>query len=74
MQLNLHKKGTLPSNMVQNPKNDRYCMVVITQNGKQTIDPPMLIVDNELREEIVESTTPSELEMSRPKMLWEKMW
>ena len=33
--------GTLPSNTVQNPKNDVHCMEITTRSGKQTIDPPM---------------------------------
>ena len=33
--------STLPSNTVQNLKNDGHCMEVTTQGGKQTIDPPM---------------------------------
>ena len=33
--------GTLPSNTVQNPKNDAHCMEITTRGGKQTIDPPM---------------------------------
>ena len=32
---------TLPSNTVQNPKNDAHCMAITTRGGKQTIDPPM---------------------------------
>ena len=33
--------STLPSNIVQNLKNDRHCMTITTRGGKQTIDPPM---------------------------------
>ena len=33
--------GTLPSNTIQNPKNDAHCMAITTRGGKQTIDPPM---------------------------------
>ena len=33
--------GTLPSNTVQNPKNDAHCMAITTRGGKQTIDPPI---------------------------------
>ena len=33
--------GTLPSNTVQNPKNDAQCMSITTRGGKRTIDPPM---------------------------------
>ena len=34
----------LPNNNIQNPKYDRHFMAVITQGGKQTIDPPMSCV------------------------------
>ena len=34
------QSGTLPSNTVQNLKNDGHCMAVTTQSGKQIIDPP----------------------------------
>ena len=33
--------GSLPSHIVQNPKNYGHCMAVTTGVGKQTIDPPM---------------------------------
>ena len=33
--------GTLPSNTVQNLKNDGHCMAITTRGGKQTIDPAM---------------------------------
>ena len=39
--VNTRQPGTLPSNTVQNPKNDGHCMEITTQGGKQTIDPPM---------------------------------
>ena len=39
--VNTRQPGTLPSNTIQNPKNDRHCMAIITRGGKQTIDPPM---------------------------------
>ena len=39
--VNTWQPVTLPSNTVQNLKNDRYCMVITTQDGKKTIDPPM---------------------------------
>ena len=39
--LNTRQPGTLPSNTVQNPKNDTHCMAITTRGGKQTIDPPM---------------------------------
>ena len=39
--VNTRQQGTLPSNTVQNPKNDAHCMAITTRGGKQTIDPPM---------------------------------
>ena len=39
--VNTRQSGTLPSNTVQNPKNDAHCMTITTRGGKQTIDPPM---------------------------------
>ena len=39
--VNTRQLGTLPSNTVQNTKNDGHCMAITTRGGKQTIDPPM---------------------------------
>ncbi|XP_049364329.1 uncharacterized protein LOC125829104 [Solanum verrucosum] len=39
--VNPRQLGTLPSNTIQNSKNDGHCMTVTTRGGKQTIDPPM---------------------------------
>ena len=39
--VNTRQPGTLPSNIIQNPKNDAHCMAITTRGGKQTIDPPM---------------------------------
>ena len=39
--MNTRQQGTIPSNTVQNPKNDVHCMAITTRGGKQTIDPPM---------------------------------
>ena len=39
--VNTWQPGTLPSNIVQNPKNDAHCMAITTWGGKQTINPPM---------------------------------
>ena len=39
--VNTRQPGTLPSNTVQNPKNDVHCIAITTRGGKQTIDPPM---------------------------------
>ena len=48
--VNPRKPGTLPSNTVQNPKNDGHYMAVTTRGGKQTIDPPMAsCVEDEIR-------------------------
>ena len=49
--------GTLPNNIVQNPKTDGHCMEVTTRGGRQTIEPPMLSgVENLIRgdDEVVE--------------------
>ena len=35
------QSDTLPSNTVQNPKNDGHFMVVTTRGGKQTMNQPM---------------------------------
>ena len=39
--MNTRQPGTLPSNTVQNPKNDAHYMAITTRGSKQTIDPPM---------------------------------
>ena len=39
--VNTRQSGTLPSNTIQNSKNDGHCMEITTRGGKQTIDPPM---------------------------------
>ena len=39
--MNTQQPSTLPSNSVQNPKNDGHCMTITTRGGKQTIDPSM---------------------------------
>ena len=39
--VNTRQPGTLPSNTIQNLKNDRHCMKITTRGGKQTIDPHM---------------------------------
>ena len=39
--VNTRQPGTLPSNTIQNPKNDAHCMTITTRGGKKTIDPPM---------------------------------
>ncbi|KAK4726945.1 hypothetical protein R3W88_031862 [Solanum pinnatisectum] len=40
--MNPHQPGTLPSNTIQNLKNDGHCMAVTTRGGKPTINSPML--------------------------------
>ena len=32
--VNIRQPGTLPSNTVQNPKNDVHCMAITTRDGK----------------------------------------
>ena len=57
--VNPRQSGTLPSNTIQNLKNDRHCMVVITRGGKQTIVPPMpSVVEDEMRknEKVLETS------------------
>ena len=46
--MNTRQPGTLPSNTVQNPKNDGHCMAITTRGGTQTIDPPMPANENEV--------------------------
>ena len=46
--VNTRQPGTLPSNTVQNLKNDGHCMAITTRGGKQTIDPPMPSNENEV--------------------------
>ena len=46
--VNTRQPGTLPSNNVQNLKNDGHCMAITTRGGKQTIDPPMPSNENEV--------------------------
>ena len=47
--VNTRHPGTLPSNIVKNPKNDAHCMAITTRGGKQTIDPPMPSTEENLR-------------------------
>ena len=39
--VNTRQPDTLPSNTVQNTKNDAHCMTITTRGGKQTIDQPV---------------------------------
>ena len=47
--VNTRQPGTLPSNIVQNPKNDAHCMEITTRGGRQTIDPPMPSTEENVR-------------------------
>ena len=49
--MNTRQSGTLPSNTVQNPKNDAHCMAITTRGGKQTIDPPMPSNEEKVRKD-----------------------
>ena len=49
--VNTRQPGTLPSNTVQNPKNDAHCMAITTRGGKQTIDQPMLSNEEKVRKD-----------------------
>lgn len=51
--LNQHELGTLPSNTVQNPKNDNYSIFVTTWSGKDTTDPYMSTVDNKRNDLVI---------------------
>lgn len=43
--LNQRQPGTLPSNTMQNPKNDNHYHAITTQSGKTTMDLLMPIVN-----------------------------
>ena len=47
--VNTRQPGTLPSNTVQNQNNDAHCMAITTRGGNQTIDPPMLSNEENMR-------------------------
>ena len=47
--VNIRQSGTLPRNIIQNLKNDAYCMAITTRGGKQTIDPPMPSTEENVR-------------------------
>ena len=49
--VNTRQPVTLPSNTVQNPKNDAHCMAITTRGGKQTIDPPMPSTEENVRKD-----------------------
>ena len=49
--VNARQPVTLPSNTVQNPKNDAHCMAITTRGGRQTIDPPMPSNEKKVRKD-----------------------
>ena len=50
--VNPRQPGTLLSKTIQNPKNDRHCMIVTTRGGKQNIDLPRpYVVENKMRKD-----------------------
>ena len=49
--VNTWQPGAYPSNTVQNPKNDAHCMAITTWGGRQTIDPPMLSTEENVRKD-----------------------
>ena len=58
--------STLPSNTVQNLKNDGHCMEVTTRGGKQTIDPPIPSgIEDEMRgDDVVEEVSGESIDKS----------
>ena len=50
--MNTRQPGTLPSNTVQNTKNDAHYMPITTRGGRQTIDPPMPYTEENVRKDI----------------------
>ena len=49
--VNTWTPGTLPSNTIQNPKNDAHCMAITTRGGKQNSDPPMPSTEENVRKD-----------------------
>ena len=49
--MNTRQPSTLPSNTVQNPKNDAHCMSITTRGGRQTIDLPMSSTEETVRKD-----------------------
>ena len=49
--VNTRQPGTLHSNTIQNPRNDADCMEITTRGGNQTIDPPMLSTEENVRKD-----------------------
>ena len=48
---NTRQPGSLPSNTVQNLKNDAHCMAITTRGGKQSVDPPMPSIEENVRKD-----------------------
>ena len=49
--VNTRQPSTLPSNTVQDKKNDAHCMTITTRGGKQTSDPPMSSAEENVRKD-----------------------
>ena len=49
--VNTRQPGTLPSNIIRNPKNDGHFIEITTRGGKQTIDPPMPSTEENVRKD-----------------------
>ena len=49
--MNTRQQGTLPSNTVQNLKNDAHCMAITARGGKQTIDSPIPSNEKKVRKD-----------------------
>uniref|UniRef100_M1DJR3 Integrase core domain containing protein n=1 Tax=Solanum tuberosum TaxID=4113 RepID=M1DJR3_SOLTU len=54
--LNQRKNGSLPSDTIQNPKKDGYCMAIATRSGKVLTDPisAEVVADEDMRVPIEE--------------------
>ena len=49
--VNTRKPSSLPSNTIQNPKNDAHCMTITNRGGKQNIDQPMPSTEENVRKD-----------------------
>ena len=49
--VNTRQPGTLPSNTVQNPKNDAHCMAITTRGGRKNIDTHMPSIEENVRKD-----------------------
>lgn len=63
--LNQCQSGTLPSNTIQNPKNDCHYLAITTRSGKDTINPPISVVDD-VRNNSVDVEDVNETKIERP--------